>query len=103
MSRKIHVVLEVRDMLIMKETLEQMGINYNKTGTDILSIPRSYHNIEINGNNNRISFDEANAKEVNKIKQTYMHNWYKDVAIKEGMQLTEEVNSKGEIVLHVHQ
>jgi hypothetical protein len=101
MSRKVEVNFEVRDMLIIKDTLKQMGINFDEISQDQVSIGRSYHNITIDAKTGNISYDEANTGEVNKIKQTYMVNFYKDRAIREGMQIKEEVQTNGEIVLNI--
>ena len=96
MSRKITVQFEVREMLIMKDTLEQMGISFTESAGQ-LRIEGSYGGISITDSN--ISFDSVDQKRVNKIKQQYMTNFYRDKAIKEGMQIHEEVNAKGEVIL----
>jgi hypothetical protein len=38
---------------------------------------------------------------VNKIKQQYMVNFYRDKAIKEGMQVQEEVKANGDVVINL--
>lgn len=101
MSRKICVQFEVRDMLIMKDTLKQMGHDFIEKGQDIVQIQRSYHPIEINGKTGDISYDEMNVSEVNKIKQEYMLAFYKDQGIKEGMSLRETRLNNGDIELHL--
>ena len=102
MSRDVYVEFEVHDLAIMRDTLREMNLSFTEQG-NTLSIKRKYHNIRINGDTNQINYDEENLSEVNKIKVNYVRNWYKDCAIKEGMQLREEVNEKGEIELHVYQ
>lgn len=101
MSAEIMIQFEVRSMLIMKDTLTAMDINYQEVGTDIIEIERPYHNIKIDGETGRISFDEIHQEDVNQICQTYQVNWYKDRAIKEGNKIREEVNAEGIITLHV--
>jgi len=96
MSRKIEVAFEVRDMLIMKDTLKQMGIQFSEQGANGLRIATSY-GISITGS--KISYDDVDQRQVNEIKQQYMVNFYRDKAIKEGMQLHEERNAKGEVIL----
>ena len=86
-------------MAIMKDTLKQMGIEYNDLSQDEISIRRNYHNIIINSHTGNITYDEVDNKKVDNIKQNYMVSFYKDKAIREGMQLKEEVNAKGEVVL----
>ena len=99
MSAKLCVQFEVRDMLIMRDTLKQLGHNFTEVSQERLEIQRSYNPIVIQDGS--ISFDSANQSEVNQIKQTYMVNYYKDQAIREGMQVKEEVNDNGEIVLNI--
>ena len=101
MSCEICIQFEVRSMLIMKDTLTEMGINYEEVGTDIVEIERPYHNIRIYGETGQVSFDEIHQEDVHKICQTYQVNWYKDKAIKEGNKVREEVNTEGVVTLHV--
>ena len=101
MSCKIVVQFELRDMLILKDTLKQMGHDFIEQNQDVVAIRRSYHNIEFNGKTGEISYDDMNTSEVNDIKQQYMVNFYKDRAIKEGMQIKETKLANGEIELHL--
>ena len=101
MSRKVCVQFEVRNMLIMKDTLKQMGINFNEMSEERLEIQRSYHPIAIDSKTGEISYDEMHASDVNRIKQEYTVNFYKDKCIREGNQLKEERKTSGEIVLHI--
>jgi hypothetical protein len=101
MSRKVNVHFEVRSMLIMKDTLKQLGHNFTETQKDILSIQMSYMPTIINGVTGQIDYDDSNTKTVDKIKQQYMANFYRDQAIKEGMQVQQEVSKTGEIILRL--
>jgi hypothetical protein len=101
MSQKICVQFEVRNMLIMKDTLKQMGIDYEEINQNAVRIGRSYQDITIDGAKGTIKFDSASSHEVNNIKQNYMVNFYRDKAIREGNQLREERMANGEIRLHV--
>jgi hypothetical protein len=101
MSRKVCVQFEVRDMLIMKDTLAQMGIKFNEIDQERIEIQRSYHPIAINSKTGEISYDEMHGSDVNRIKQEYTVNFYKDKCIREGNQLKEERKANGEIVLHI--
>jgi hypothetical protein len=102
MSRKIDVQFEVRNMLIMKDTMKQLGINFNEINDHQLDVSRRYNNISINSKTGNISFDSDDQTTVNKIKQGYALNFYKDQAIREGNQVHEELNVKtGEITLYV--
>jgi hypothetical protein len=101
MSRKLEVSFEIRDMLIMKETLKQLGHSFREINQDAIEIQRSYNNIRINSKTGKISYDSDHSGEVDKIKQSYMVNFYRDKAIKEGMQIRQEVSANGEVILHV--
>jgi len=101
MSRKVNVCFEVRNMLIMKDTLKQLGHDFTETQKDVLQIQASYMPTTINGITGQIEYDDSNTKTVNKIKQQYMANFYRDQAIKEGMQIQQEVSHSGEIILRL--
>ena len=49
MSRKVNVCFEVRNMLIMKDTLKQLGHVFTETQQDVLQIQASYMPTTING------------------------------------------------------
>jgi hypothetical protein len=101
MSRKIIVQFEIRDMLILKDTLKEMGHDFIEKSQDVVAIRRAYNDIEFNAETGNVSYDEVNVSEVNAIKQQYMVNFYKDQAIKEGMQIREQKLSNGNIELHL--
>jgi hypothetical protein len=101
MSRKVVVQTEIRDMLILKDTLKQMGHKFNEVSADIIEMHRSYHPIQFNAKTGDVSFDDANINEVNTIKQAYAVNYYKDRAIKEGNQVQEVKRANGEIEIRI--
>lgn len=101
MSDEVKVLFEIRSMLIMKDTLKEMGIDFNELSDKAVEIPRQYNNIVINSETGEINFDSENKGEVDKICQQYQSAWYKDQLIREGNRFTEEVSANGEIILHV--
>jgi hypothetical protein len=101
MSRKICIQFEIRDILIMKDTLKQMGHDFVEKGQDIVQIQRSYHPIEFNAQTGEVSYDEMHVSEVDKIKQQYMLNFFKDRAIKEGNSVRETKLANGDIELYL--
>lgn len=101
MSREINVQFEVRNMLIMKDTLKKLGFDYREIGDHQLNIRRNYHPISIDSKTGMITYDEMDNKIVNQIRQGYTTAFYKDKAIREGCQVSQETNSQGEIVLHI--
>jgi hypothetical protein len=100
MSRKIQVQFEVRESLIMKNTLEQMGVKFTESG-DTLNFQFGHYPVSVNCETGMIEFDEVDQGKVDKLKQNYMVEFYRQQAIREGMQLKQEVNAKGEVVLHL--
>lgn len=101
MSQEIEVQFEVRSMLIMKETLKQMGVNYKELNDHTVEIKRRYYNIKIDSDTGIITCDELNKKEIDDITQEYMVNYYKDKAIKEGNKYKEIRKTSGEVELHI--
>jgi hypothetical protein len=99
MSRKLCINFEIRSTLIMKDTLKQMGIDYNELNADELEVRRNYSPIHMNARTGQINFDSDDTHMVDELKQNYMVNFYKDQAIREGMQLREERQANGEIHL----
>lgn len=100
MSRKIIVQCEIRNMLILKDTLKQLGHNFNEIDADVVEINRSYHPIRINAKTGKTSLDEMNQRELDEINQMYTVNFLKDQAIKEGNQVKQETLASGEIVVY---
>jgi hypothetical protein len=88
-------------MIIMKDTLTQMGINYANLNDHQVQIKAQYRPIVIDSDTGTIKFDDMSKKAVNEIKQTYALNWHKDQAIREGNVYREEKLANGQIVLHV--
>jgi len=84
----------------MKKTLEQLGLQYQEQG-DRLSISRNYHNIDIDTNSGNISYDDMDKRQVDTIKQEYQFNFWKNEAIKEGMNLQVEKKANGTVLLHL--
>ena len=101
MSQKICVQFEVREALIMKDTIKELGHDFTEQSQDVLTIQASYSPITIDCNAGKISCDSGSQTTVNKIKQQYMINFYRDKAIKEGMQIQQEVKANGEVIIHM--
>lgn len=94
MSREIDVKCEVRDMGVMEATLDQLGYNYSRSNTYI-KVARQYHDIVIKEGS--ISCDDMDSGLVDEIKQSYTVNFYREQAIREGMQFHQETLANGEI------
>jgi len=101
MSRLICAQFEVRNMLIMKDTLTQMNIDYKELNKDCIQIGQYRNSIKINAASGEISYDSDQERDVNSIKQNYMVNVFRDKTIREGNRVQEEVSANGDIILHV--
>ena len=99
MSLKIDVKFEVTNANVMRETLTEMGHKFTEQN-DIIKIQRSRYPIAIDMASGQISFDSDQKNEVNKIKQQYMINFYRDQAIQEGMNIRQEINAEGQIEIY---
>lgn len=99
MSRRVCVQCEVRNMLIMKDTLKQMGYQFNVESENVIQV--SFPWMEINAQEGSIHCDSMHRSTVDLVKKTYMANFYRDKAIREGNQVEEETTSKGEVILHI--
>jgi len=97
MSTDVIIQFEIRDMLIMKDTLTEMGINYKELNNEI-HFKMGYPVVI---SENTIKFDSDERSKIDKIKQTYQINFYKDQSLREGMQLTQETDAKGVVTLHI--
>ena len=94
------VSFEIHNMAIMKDTLTEMGIKFSEKN-EVLEIMKSRYPISINSTTGEITFDSDQQQEVNKIKVSYMENFYRDRAIREGMKVTKQINAQGEIELYL--
>lgn len=101
MSAEIKVQFEVRDMLIMKDTLKRLGYDYKEMGEHRVEIASHYRPIAIDSNSGEISFDNVDQKKVDKIRQEYMVDFYRDKALREGCQFKQEVNAQGEVIINI--
>jgi hypothetical protein len=86
-------------MLIMKDTLKQMGIDYTELNENQIDVKTNYRATNIDALTGQISYDSSDENIVNQIKQGYTVNFYKDQAIREGMQIHEERQANGEVHL----
>lgn len=98
MSRKIEVQFEVRERLIMEDTLKQMGYTFNEHG-NVIQVNNPH--VKIDCNRGSMSYDSAYSRGADEIKQRYMVNFYRDKAIREGNQVREETTAKGEVVISI--
>jgi hypothetical protein len=99
MSHKIVVQCEIRNKAILKDTLKQLGHNFKEVDQDVIEMTRAYHPISINTKTGATSLDHMNSGELEDIKGMYAVNLMKDQGIREGNQVTEEINAEGDIVI----
>lgn len=102
MSSEYTVHFEIRDMLIMKNALEQMGYNYQELGNEHLAVKTStFRDIIVDGNAGTITCNDSLKAEADKIKQGYMVEFYRENAIQEGNQIHMEEQTDGSIDIYL--
>jgi hypothetical protein len=74
MSAQITAKIEIRDMRILKDTLEKMGYKFTETGNEI-SINTGYRGIRFCGD--KVTYDSGQGQTVNEIKCQYALNFKK--------------------------
>lgn len=100
MSRDITVETEIRDVSIIKDVLTQLGHTFQERA-GMITVAGLRYSISINTDTGNVNYDEDIKSTVDKICQEYTTAVFKDRAIREGNQVTQEVNAQGEIVLHI--
>jgi len=102
MSRGITVSFEVRDMRIMKDTIKEMGLKFDEVTQEQIQIQRFRRPIVISSaGEGSISFDEEDRKTVCDIRKNYGVNYYRDRAIREGMDVEVKKQANGEVKIEL--
>lgn len=78
-------------------TLKEMGIGFEEVGQHEIKIQDQWHPTMINCETGNIRCDDMNRRNVDKIVQNYMREFWRDKAIQEGCQITEDVDANGTI------
>ena len=100
MSMKTVVRCEIRDLAIMKETVEEMGYGFTAVGEDALQIKASYP-ITVNATDGTITCDSYDKSTVEKIMVNYQVNLVKEEALREGAHFEQEVLENGDIHISI--
>jgi hypothetical protein len=99
MSTKIVVQSEVREMAILRDTLTEMGINFNAVNEEVriqqYSIP-----IVFNTTTGQVNYDSDQKSLVEDITQKYTANFIRDQYLKEGTNTRQEVDAQGQIHIY---
>jgi len=88
-------------MDIMLQTLDELKYSYNKNSNEMVTVSGTYGGITIDGNAGKIKYDSVHQTKVDKIKQNYTVNFYRDQAIREGNEIRQSVNDQGIITLQI--
>jgi hypothetical protein len=97
MSTKLIIQTEIRNMAILKGTLEEMGLNFTAENEDVVRIQAAYP-ISINLQNGNIDYDSDQKNQVQGLIQQYAANFMKDEYIREGSSIvSQEVDQQGRI------
>ena len=96
MSTKIVVQTEIREAAILRDTLTEMGINYNELNNEVrlsqFSVP-----VIFNTETGKVNYDSDQRSIVDDITQQYAANFIRDQYLKEGTSVKTEVDAMGQI------
>ena len=101
MSTEIFIAFEIHDLSIVKETVKKLGYTFTEPRDNTIEIDMEYHPIVIDAEKGAISYDSDHVSQVNKIKQSYMVDYYTDKAIREGNQIQIESGVNEEIIINI--
>jgi hypothetical protein len=87
-------------MAILKDTLTAMGHKFNASGQDALAIQGAY-GLTINTAKGDISYDSSDKLKVDKILVAYQRNVIREMALREGSRVYEEVLDNGDIHISI--
>ena len=77
MSAKVEAKIEIREMRILKDTLEKMGYKYNENG-NCLSVRAGYRDIHFDLDNQKATHDSGESHIVQDIKVQYALSFEKN-------------------------
>lgn len=96
MSTKIVVQTEIREAAILRDTLTEMGINFKDLNNEIqiqnFSVP-----VIFNTETGNVNYDSDQRMLVDDITQKYAAAFIRDQYLKEGTNVTQEVDAMGQI------
>ena len=92
MSKGIIGQTEIRNKLILKKALEEMGISYKELSDETMSWGESYNKMTIDLNTGEISYDNAKQRQVKEIQQMYSKQFIMQEILKKGHKV-ESVNT----------
>lgn len=84
MSKQVKCITTIKNLQILKKTLDEVGIHYSENN-DIVAIEsrEAYDKIEFNLKNGDVDYDEMQQRKLNEIKQNYSKNFIlNEIAIK---------------------
>jgi len=96
MSTKLVVQSEVREMAILRDTLTEMGIDFKELNAEVqlqqFSVPVIFNTVT-----GQVNYDSDQRSIVEDITQNYAAAFVRDQYLKEGTNVTQEVDAKGQI------
>lgn len=99
MSCRVTVHCDIRNMKLLRETLDEMGYNYTDKENGV-TVKSGFRNIEIS-ENGKVVGDSGSRSTIDKINQTYQKNNVRANALKQG-HMIESIREVGEdIVLEI--
>jgi len=71
MSTEVIGTTQIRDMLILKKTLEEMGISFQELSEETLAWGTRYNRMQVNVATGQIKYDSMNKSQVQELQQQY--------------------------------
>jgi intein-encoded DNA endonuclease-like protein len=102
MSTKIIVQTEIREMAILRDTLEEMGLSFTAENENIIRIQNMSYPVSINLQNGSIDYDSDQRSIVDDMIQKYAVNYVRDEYLKRGLSIQQEVDQQGRIHIIAH-
>ena len=83
MSKRVQGITQIRDLLILKKTLEEMGISYKELSAERIAWGAGYDHVEVNLESGKVSYDEMRKQYIDNVQQNYSKNFIlQQIAIK---------------------
>lgn len=84
MSKSIIGTTQIRDMLILKKTLEEMGIAFNEINNETLAWGSGYNKFRINVASGEVKYDSMRKTEFEALQKQYSKNFILQEIAKKG-------------------
>jgi hypothetical protein len=92
MSKQVKGITLIRDVLILKKTLQEMGISFHELNAESLTFGTGYDKVTVHTDSGQVQYDEMRHQFIDDMQKTYSKN-----------QILNEIAIKGHRVESVRQ